>query len=141
MYNCLTVYLLSMHLNVYLLNPYDLPNFQRCIQLTDEGKWKVESCENKAKFICEHDIKPVDGLFGNSAGSLDGSSSSGDVDRNERQRDFETLRPQADHEDICGRRFVRQSRIVGGQVASYGEWPWQVCTYLVPSNHISACWN
>jgi len=99
---------------------------QRCIQLTDEGKWKVESCENKAKFICEHDIKPVDGLFGNSAGSLDGSSSSGDVDRNERQRDFETLRPQADHEDICGRRFVRQSRIVGGQVASYGEWPWQV---------------
>ena len=63
------------------------------------------------------------------------------MDRNERQRDFETLRPQADHEDICGRRFVRQSRIVGGQVASYGEWPWQVCTYLVPSNHISACWN
>ena len=54
------------------------------------------------------------------------------MDRNERQRDFETLRPQADHEDICGRRFVRQSRIVGGQVASYGEWPWQVCTYLVP---------
>ena len=105
-----------------------LPNFQRCIQLTDEGKWKVESCENKAKFICEHDIKPVDGLFGNSAGSLDGSSSS---DRNERQRDFETLRPQADHEDICGRRFVRQSRIVGGQVASYGEWPWQVCVYIV----------
>ena len=74
-------------------------------------------------------------MFGNSAGSLDGSSSS---DRNERQRDFETLRPQADHEDICGRRFVRQSRIVGGQVASYGEWPWQVCvnSIVIGADHV-----
>ena len=61
------------------------------------------------------------GLFGNSATSEDGSE-----DRDERQRDFDVLSPKAQHKDICGRRFVRQGRIVGGGIASYGEWPWQV---------------
>ena len=27
---------------------------------------------------------------------------------------------------VCGRKFVRRGRIVGGNVASYAEWPWQV---------------
>ena len=46
--------------------------------------------------------------------------------RTERQRNFDTLSPNAHHKDICGRRFVRQKRIVGGGIADYGEWPWQV---------------
>ena len=52
------------------------------------------------------------GLFGNSATSEDGSE-----DRDERQRDFDVLSPKAQHKDICGRRFVRQGRIVGGGIA------------------------
>ena len=64
----------------------------------------------------------LSGLFGNSAQTNDGT----EEERNERQRNFDVLSPQAHHEDICGRRFVRQGRIVGGGIASYGEWPWQV---------------
>lgn len=97
----------------------------RCIQIVD-GQWSVESCETKAKFVCEHVKSTVSGLFGNSATSEDGSSASTDIDRNERQQDFDVLSPKANHKDICGRRFVRQARIVGGGIASYGEWPWQV---------------
>ena len=48
--------------------------------------------------------------------------------RANRQRNFDTLSPTAHYANICGRRFVRQreARIVGGGVAAYGEWPWQV---------------
>ena len=66
------------------------------------------------------------GLFGNSAGSDNGEDAEAAIERDERQQNFDVLSPQANHKDICGRRFVRQSRIVGGGVASYGEWPWQV---------------
>jgi secreted trypsin-like serine protease len=93
---------------------------QRCVQIVD-GQWSVESCETKAKFVCEHVTTAVSGLFGNSAGSDDGA-----IERDERQQSLDVLRPRAHHEDICGRRFVRQGRIVGGGTARYGEWPWQV---------------
>ena len=39
---------------------------------------------------------------------------------------------QSDHKDICGIRKIlpRQRRIVGGEEASYGDWPWQVLDFL-----------
>ena len=47
--------------------------------------------------------------------------------------DFEKLAPK----DICGRRYVGQARIVGGETALYGEWPWQVCMYTMIHNQYS----
>ena len=41
-------------------------------------------------------------------------------------RSFDTLVPNSHYSQICGRKFVRHGRIVGGHVASYAEWPWQV---------------
>ena len=46
-----------------------------------------------------------------------------------RARSFDTLNPRSHYSDICGRKFVdtgRTGRIVGGGVANYAEWPWQV---------------
>ena len=45
-----------------------------------------------------------------------------------RARDFATVNPNSNYNDICGRRIVsgRSARIVGGGVASYAEWPWTV---------------
>ena len=43
-----------------------------------------------------------------------------------RARSFDTLNPNSHYSQICGRKFVRKGRIVGGNVASYAEWPWQV---------------
>ena len=60
-------------------------------------------------------------IIGNSLGISSGG-------RSERQRNFDTLSPKAAYKDVCGRRFIRQrgQRIVGGGIAQYGEWPWQV---------------
>jgi hypothetical protein len=38
--------------------------------------------------------------------------------------------------DICGQRFIRQrkARIVGGEVAAFEDWPWQVIYYDIYIN-------
>jgi len=56
------------------------------------------------------------------------SFSSSATIRTERQQNFDTLNPSAHYASVCGRRFVRprEGRIVGGEVAPYGQWPWQV---------------
>ena len=71
-----------------------------------------------------------DSFFGPLNGNSAVASSSTTGGRAQRQRNFDTLSPTAHYSSVCGRRFVRQreARIVGGGIASYGEWPWQVKT-------------
>ena len=38
---------------MYKPNQHLFVLFQRCVQIVD-GQWSVESCETKAKFVCEH---------------------------------------------------------------------------------------
>ena len=87
-------------------------------QLSTNGSWRPQSCESSHRFVCQYQESIITPVEGN---RLEGFSS-----RTERQRNFDTLSPNAHHKDICGRRFVRQKRIVGGGIADYGEWPWQV---------------
>ena len=52
-----------------------------------------------------------------------------------RARSFDTLNPRSHYSEICGRKFVdtaRTGRIVGGGVANYAEWPWQVLHLVQP---------
>ena len=52
-----------------------------------------------------------------------------------RARSFDTLNPRSHYSEICGRKFVdtaRTGRIVGGGVANYAEWPWQVLRLVQP---------
>ena len=52
-----------------------------------------------------------------------------------RARSFDTLNPRSHYSEICGRKFVdtaRTGRIVGGGVANYAEWPWQVLHIVQP---------
>ncbi len=83
-----------------------------------DGKWVAQGCEMTARYVCQYNADLITPLEGNALQSFQ--------HRTERQRSFDTLSPNAHHKDICGRRFVRQKRIVGGGIADYGEWPWQV---------------
>lgn len=91
---------------------------QSCIQLSTNGSWRPQSCEHSHRFVCQYSEDIITPIEGNKLSQFSA--------RTERQRNFDTLSPNAHHKDICGRRFVRQKRIVGGGIADYGEWPWQV---------------
>ncbi|XP_023334631.1 uncharacterized protein LOC111706097, partial [Eurytemora carolleeae] len=87
-----------------------------CVKLNeDQVKFSAFSCDAPQHYVCEYmpDIYLP-------AGENGLSHAEG------RARSFDTLNPNAHHSQICGRKFVRNGRIVGGGVASYGEWPWQV---------------
>uniref|UniRef100_A0A0K2TYQ2 Uncharacterized protein n=1 Tax=Lepeophtheirus salmonis TaxID=72036 RepID=A0A0K2TYQ2_LEPSM len=87
---------------------------QHCVQIfASNGTLAVSSCEFKAKFICQY-VSKYHEIEDN------------DLSQRRQHRRFDTLNPNARYHDVCGRRFVRQSRIVGGGVSDYGEWPWQV---------------
>ncbi|QQP51066.1 Uncharacterized protein FKW44_012281, partial [Caligus rogercresseyi] len=86
---------------------------QHCVQIfSSNGTLAVSSCEFQAKFICQYVSKYTE---------LDDN----DLSQRRQHRRFDTLNPNARYHDVCGRRFVRQSRIVGGGISDYGEWPWQ----------------
>ena len=86
--------------------------------MSTNGSWRPHSCENSHRFVCQYSEDIITPIEGNKLSQFNS--------RTERQRNFDTLSPNAHHKDICGRRFVRQKRIVGGGIADYGEWPWQV---------------
>jgi len=89
-----------------------------CVQMnSDLVKFSTVDCDRPQHYICEYtpDLYLPQGDNG-----LDPAQAEG------RARNFDTLNPKAHHSQICGRKFVRTGRIVGGGVAQYGEWPWQV---------------
>jgi len=79
-------------------------------------KFSARDCDDKAHYICEYTPEIYLPIDDNSV-SAEG-----------RARDFATVNPSSNYNDICGRRIVsgRSARIVGGGVASYAEWPWTV---------------
>ena len=56
-----SIYLSVFYLRKLTKNKAFFSIFQRCVQLSVDngGEWVVEACETKARFICEHVIKPV----------------------------------------------------------------------------------
>jgi len=91
---------------------------RHCVHFNENFlKFSAEKCDNKNYFICEYTPEIYIPIDDNSV-SAEG-----------RARSFDTLNPGSHYSDICGRKFVetgRTGRIVGGGVANYAEWPWQV---------------
>jgi len=86
-----------------------------CVKLNgDFMKFSDSDCEEIGYYICEYKPDLYLPVVDNSL-SAEG-----------RARSFDTLNPNSHYSQICGRKFVRGGRIVGGGVASYAEWPWQV---------------
>ena len=69
----------------------------------------------RRNYICEYTPEIYVPLDDNDVSTAEG-----------RARSFDTLNPNSHYSQVCGRKFVRRGRIVGGNVASYAEWPWQV---------------
>jgi len=91
---------------------------EHCVRMNaDLVKFSDYSCDEPVHYICEY-MPEIYLPAGEN--SLSSSHAEG------RARNFDTLNPKAHHSQICGRKFVRKGKIVGGGVASYGEWPWQV---------------
>jgi secreted trypsin-like serine protease len=97
--------------------PNNLPgNDEHCVQLNEDFlKFSDENCDRVQRYICEYMPEIYLPAGENGLSHAEG-----------RARNFDTLNPNANHKQICGRKFVRQGRIVGGGVASYAEWPWQI---------------
>jgi secreted trypsin-like serine protease len=97
--------------------PNNLPgNDEHCVQLNEDFlKFSDENCDRVKRYICEYMPEIYLPAGENGLSHAEG-----------RARNFDTLNPNAHHTQICGRKFVRQGRIVGGGVASYAEWPWQI---------------
>lgn len=95
--------------------PDNRNNSQNCVNLNQNLiKFSDENCDDESHYICEY-VPEIYLPDEDNTVSAEG-----------RARSFDTLNPNSHYSQVCGRKFVRQSRIVGGGVASYGEWPWQV---------------
>lgn len=91
-------------------------NNEHCVSLNDDlVKFSDSSCDDARHYICEYTPTIYLPEGENGLSHAEG-----------RARKFDTLNPTAHHSQICGRKFVRNGRIVGGGVANYAEWPWQV---------------
>jgi len=89
---------------------------ENCVQLDQSMvKFSDADCELERNYICEYTPEIYVPLDDNDVSTAEG-----------RARSFDTLNPNSHHSQVCGRKFVRRGRIVGGNVASYAEWPWQV---------------
>ena len=98
--------------------PDNKNNKEHCVQLNqDYLKFSDANCEQVGYYICQYMPEIYVPLDDNSI-SAEGKA-----------RSFDTLNPNSHYSQICGRKFVRNGRIVGGGVANYAEWPWQVRDY------------
>ena len=106
-----------------------------CVRMDDSFlKFSADECVNKNYFICEVGPNLLGQgyqIFVQYTPEIYVPIDDNSVSAEGRARSFDTLNPRSHYNDICGRKFVdtgRTGRIVGGGVANYAEWPWQVRT-------------